>query len=896
MSTKRLSIALVAFGLFSGSVAADETYQLVKIWPEAPQGWHFFKLNGVAVDKSGNVYIGDSGNYRVKKFDPEGRLITQWGSPGQGNGQFNTICSVKVDGSGIVYVFDNDWVAAEGRIQKFSPYGHFIGVLTRKTPDADKIKYPIDLASDSRGNLLVLAVDYRPKLNLTDGVRIEKYSADGAFMSQWGAEAGSGDGQFQRPGAIAVDAEGNIYISEWDNGRVQKFDSSGKFLTKWGALWTGSREGDGIFRGGARSVAIDERGNVYVLDYNSVQKFTPGGEFLARWKTPGDQARRLAMDPHANVYVTYENSHDVIKLDPKGDVVSRWGCAGTGDGLFSLPGSVAVDSSGNTFVADLWNYRIQKFDSEGRFSSKWGSEIWFGIEGLAADDSGNLYVACGEANEVQKYNPDGRLIGRWGSGGSGDGQFQYARAIAVGLSGNVYVADRSNHRVQKFADDGRFLAKWGTKGTGDGQFTDPFFIAVDDSGNVWVGDQLAGGTHRMQKFDGDGKFLAKWTRRIMAPRGMPYIGAVAVDFSGNSYYVFEDRVEKYDCRGDLISSYGREGTGERKLGNVWGMCVGKAGCLYIAGPADPYDSSRMAVVLKAGGWIRRLDANGRLAGTWTAEGTEGLPNGPITVDRVGNVYVSYVGGIPICKLSPDGKLVAEFQIAGPREGGFSELGGVAVDSSGKIYAVDSVDVDWDYGIPSIKKFEPNGELISIWGAQETATDKFRYPARIAVDGSGNMYVTDQSSHCVHKLDAQGKYIKSWGSKGTGDGQFDTPEGITVDKSGNVYVCDRQNSRIQKFNSDGEFLTKWGKEGSRDGEFHFPAAVAVDKEGNVFVADSDNHRVQKFTANGKFLTKWGEFGEGPGQFSVPLGIAVDGDGNVYVSDSHNHRIQKFAPVR
>ena len=208
--------------------------------------------------------------------------------------------------------------------------------------------------------------------------------------------------------------------------------------------------------------------------------------------------------------------------------------------------------------------------------------------------------------------------------------------------------------------------------------------------------------------------------------------------------------------------------------------------------------------------------------------------------------------------------------------------------------MDSVDVEWGAGIPSIKEFDSDGQFITVWGVPEAAEGKIKYPALIAVDGSGHAYVTDKSSHCVHKLDAEGKYIKSWGNKGTGDGQFDTPEGIAADGSGHVYVCDRQNSRIQKFDSDGNFLAKWGKVGSGDGEFHFPAAVAVDNQGNVFVADSDNHRVQKFTADGKFLTKWGEFGEAPGQFNVPLGIAVDKEGNVYVSDSHNHRIQKFAP--
>jgi DNA-binding beta-propeller fold protein YncE len=881
MIAKKILIILVMLGLFSGSIAASEKYRLVKVWPEAPQGFHFYKPKGVAVDKSGNVYIGDSGNYRVKKFDSEGRFIAQWGSPGQKDGQFNTIGSIKVDSSGTVYVLDTDRGKWEhSRIQKFTPYGQFIGTLERTAPDADKIKLSIDVAFDDKGNVLVLAVDYKSQFNRTYGVRIEKYSKDGEFISQWGADAGSGDGQLQRPSAIDLDTKGDIYITGINNHRVQKFDSSGKFIAKWGARG----EEDGLFRGGARSIGFDKMGNIYVLDYNSVQKFTPAGEFLARWKTKGEQASRLAVDSHSNVYVTDQNSHAVAKLDPKGNVISQWGCAGIGDGLFSLPGSIAVNQSGHTIVADLWNYRIQSFDSDGKFLSHWGSEHWFAIKGLASDASGNLYVVCLGAEEVQKYDPHGKLICRWGSTGRGDGQFQYASAIAVGPSGNVYVADSDNSRVQKFTDDGKFLAKWGTEGTGDGQFNGAFFIAVDGSGNVWVGDQLGNGTHRMQKFDAKGKFLAKWTRKIMTPPSSGYCGAVTIDSFGNSYYAFESRIEKYGAMGDLISSYGKEEFINDKLESVKGICVDKAGWLYIT------DGS---------GSIRKFDADGKLADKWTAENTEGnekFPNGPITVDKAGNVYVSYWTGVSIWRLSSDGKPIVRFRIEAPsRKGHFTELGGLAVDSSGRIYAVESVDVDWEYGMPSIQKFDSNGEFITTWELPEVAGDKFKYPVQIAMDSSCNAYVTDQSSHCIHKLNARGKYIKSWGSKGTGDGQFDTPEGIAVDRSGNVYVCDRQNSRIQKFDTNGRFLAKWGKEGSADGEFHFPAAVALDKDGNVYVADSNNNRIQKFTAEGKFLTEWGEFGEAPGQLNVPLGIAVDASGNVYVSDSHNHRIQKFAPV-
>jgi tripartite motif-containing protein 71 len=879
MRAIRLLIVTMALGTFSELLQAEEAYHVVKVWPEMPLGWHFYQPFGVAVDQSGNVYVGDSGSYRIKKLDSEGRFITQWGSPGQGDGQFTTIHSVKVGRSGTVYVVDEDDRAeTRSRIQKFTPYGQFIGLFERTAPDVNKADLSIDVTEDDRGNVFVLAIDYVKKESRIRHAAIEKYSPAGEFIAQWGLDAGSGDGQLQIPMAIAVDAKGNFYIVELYNNRVQKFDPSGEFLLSWET----SRP---------RSIAVDKDGDVFVLDGRSVQKFTPEGKFLATWKTkPG--SRGIALDSDSNVYVTCMQPHNVLKFDSTGKMVSVWGSAGMEVGRFLQPGGIAADPSGHILVTDVGNLSIQRFTSEGRFVSQWGGWTDSGAWNLATDTSGNVYAACGDANEVQKFDPDGRLIRRWGSSGSGDGQFRCLSAVALSPSDDVYVIDTFNNRVQKFTSDGKFLAKWGTEGTGDGQFDEPFFIAADRSGNVWVGDQLGNGTHRMQKFDANGKFLAKWTRKITRPWATNYTGAVAVDSAGNSYYAFENRIEKYDAEGNLVRDYGQEEFAKDAIGPVRGASVDQAGCLYVTGPADPN-----AISLSASGSIRRFDADGRFVTKWTAENTdvkEPFPNGPIAVDRAGNMYTMCSGSQAIQKLSSDGKLVAEAQLAAPREGRFSNLGGVAVDGSGKVYAVNSIDVDWAWSIPSIKLFDPNGQFLTMWDVPEAARDRFKYPVQIAVDGAGNVYVTDQNTHCVHKLDAQGKYIKSWGGPGAGDGQFVMPEGIAVDGAGHVYVCDRQNSRIQKFDSDGNFLAKWGKEGSGDGEFHFPAAVAVDNEGNVFVADSDNHRIQKFTAEGKFLAKWGEFGEAPGQFNVPLGIAVDEDGNVYVSDSHNQRIQKFAP--
>jgi len=876
---RTLTLLLVGFVMFSCSISASQEYHVVKIWPEVPQGWHFYHPTGVAVDKSDNIYIGDKDNYCIKKFDSEGRFITQWGKPGAGDGQISEIMNIRVDCLGVVYVI------GVSKIQKFTASGEFIGIFERTAPDADKIKGVFDLAIDSQGNILIFAVDFRLPPYRSYGVRVEKYSPEGEFISQWGADGGSGDGQLQLPYGIAVDAKGDIYIADGANHRVQKFDSSGKFLTKWGAWgW-----GDGLFNR-PTGIAIDESGNVWVVDDFVVQKFTPDGEFLAKWETTKNGRSRIALDSQSNVYVTCEGANAVMKFDKTGKVLSEWNSTGDEDVRFSEPGSIVMHPTGHIVVADTRRNRIQRLTSEGRFVSIGGYAPYYLISGLATDSSGNLYVAWRGSDEIQKYDPKGRLICRWGSNGSDEGQFRDPVAISVGPSGNVYVADAGNNRVQKFASDGMFLAKWGTEGTGDGQFHKLFFVAADSLGNVWIGDELGNnGTHRMQKFDANGKFMAKWTKKTMTPpptRSL-YTAAVTVDSFGNSYYAFENRIEKYDTEGKLIADYGQKEFTNDKLESVRGMCVDKAGCLYIT------DRSRS---------IRKFDPHGKLASKWIAENTEGnekFPDGPITSDRTGNIYVSdsHTSGTPIWKFSSEGKLVTKFPIEPRlREDLFYWLGGVAVDESGKIFAVDHVNVDWHDGIPSIKIFDPNGQFKAMWDFRKMAEGKIKYPAFVAVDESGHLYVTDMSSHCVHKLDIQGNYIKSWGSKGTGDGQFDSPEGITVDVSGDVFVCDRQNCRIQKFNSDGTFLAKYGREGSGDGEFHFPAAVAIDKQGYIYVADSDNNRIQKFSPKGEFLTKWGDFGEQPDQFRVPLGITVDGAGNVYVSDSHNHRIQKFAPIQ
>jgi hypothetical protein len=230
-----------------------------------------------------------------------------------------------------------------------------------------------------------------------------------------------------------------------------------------------------------------------------------------------------------------------------------------------------------------------------------------------------------------------------------------------------------------------------------------------------------------------------------------------------------------------------------------------------------------------------------------------------------------------------GTFLTKWGSEGSGDGQFSGPIDVAVDGSGNVFVTDTAN-------DRIQKFTDIGTFLAKWGSSGSGDGQFSSPAGVAVDGNGNVFVTDSTDNRVQKFTGTGTFLTKWGSSGSGDGQFDVASGIAVD-SGSVFVGETFGDRIQKFTDTGTFLTKWGSSGSGDGQFSSPAGVAVDGNGNVFVADRANHRIQKFTDTGTFLAKWGSSGSGDGQFFLPFGIAVDGSGNVFVTDLNN-RVQKF----
>ena len=194
------------------------------------------------------------------------------------------------------------------------------------------------------------------------------------------------------------------------------------------------------------------------------------------------------------------------------EFLPRMGGSGTGDGQFTWPVAMVLDSNETLFISDEALHRITLLSNDGEFIGKWGEH---GSDdgqlnrpsGIAFDADENLYVVDTLNHRVQKFTKDGRFLATWGTFGDGDGEFNMPWGIALDAAGDVYIGDWRNDRIQKFTADGEFLLSFGHSGSGDGELQRPTGVAVDSDGDIYVADA---GNNRVQLFDPDGQYVEKF--------------------------------------------------------------------------------------------------------------------------------------------------------------------------------------------------------------------------------------------------------------------------------------------------------------------------------------------------------------------------------------------------
>ena len=676
------------------------------------------------------------------------------------------------------------------------------------------LRKPTSVTTDPGGLKLTMTTVYDKNTGSVIETRSPKGSGSGpagsgarvapVFASQLGSE-GTGEGQFRKALGEAFDSAENLWVADEGNDRIQEFSPSGALLKKFGSEGTGNSQFKSPW-----GIAINRStGNVYVSDHtnNRVEEFSSAGVFVRTF----------------GFGVT--NGKEEFEICTTSCVAGK---AGSGNGQFSGPLGVAVDSSGNVWVVDEHNERVEEFSETGTYLSKFGS-LGSGNGQMhepagIAISGGNLYVSEYFNSRVQEFSPKGTFINEFGTKGIGNGEFEGAENIAADpVSGNLYVDDFGNGRVEEFTPGGSFLASFGSKGSGVGQLKGPEGLAVNAAGAIYVGDTE--------------------NSRVMEWEPVPSSPVYA-------------------------SQFGSKGTGNGQFVNPHGVEIAKNGNLDVVDTSN----NRIEEFSKSGKYETQF-------GTLGAGNAQLNSPNAMAVDSKGNIWVADTGNNRIEKFNEKREFTAvfgygvsngeaKFQIctvsckaglAGSGAGQFKEPKGIAIAANGNVYVSDSANnrieefnekeefiIAFGFGVSNGEaKFETCTVSCSA-GIAGSGSGQFNLPREVAVAPNGNVWVVDFNNSRVEGFNEKDQYLLQAGSKGTGNGQFKEPSGIAIDSAGNVWITDSVNNRVQELAPSGAFLGVFGGQGTGNGQYEEPWGIAVTSTGNIYVVDAKNSRVETWS--------------------------------------------------
>jgi Ca2+-binding RTX toxin-like protein len=279
---------------------------------------------------------------------------------------------------------------------------------------------------------------------------------DYEYISEFGEFGIMTPGHFSYPQFIAVDDDGNSYVTDLGNKRIQKFSSSGEFVSSWGG--SGYLDGQFHFPSG---IAVNDN-FVYVADHDlhSIQKFSVNGTFVDQWGSFGIKDSQfkypygVTVDSENNVYVVDTGNQRIQKFTSDGEYILSFGSSGMGDGEFLTAIGIDTDNDDNVYVTDKGNRKIEKFNSTGFLVKSMpfsGLNYVFSPEGIAIDSEGKIIVVNSANNRILYLEQDDNLsLSIHEQLGPYPSTFSMLTDVALGINGNLLVVDSASHKIQSF--------------------------------------------------------------------------------------------------------------------------------------------------------------------------------------------------------------------------------------------------------------------------------------------------------------------------------------------------------------------------------------------------------------------------------------------------------------
>jgi sugar lactone lactonase YvrE len=483
--------------------------ELGETWHCADDNNLFAGPSSIAFDSDGNIFVSDTGNYRVQVFDSAGTYLAtvgvtgEWGSD---NAHLDWPRHIAIDSGDLLYVADT----GNSRVQIFNvadplaiAYVATLGVAGESGSDNSHFDWPEGVTISAT---LIYVAD-------SNNARVQIYHrTTRAYVATLGGLWGSGSYSFNWPTDVALDGAGNLYVADRDNHRVQQYNMSLIYQRTFGMTGVPYITDSQHFNGPS-GVAVSGDGSIYLTEERGMRLIKLGPEGVLMWAA-GEPGVTGWDDSHLNwpgdvdvassgqAYVADSSANRIQIFSNGGSYVETLGTGNWGTGDFDLkyPMGVAVDGSGKIYVADTYNHRVQIYDASLTYIATLGVTNTAGAdndhfswpEDVDVDEAGNIYVADGGNSRVQVFN-DGRVyvrtLGETGVPGNDFGHLGMPRAVAVDSEGLTLAADDWGPRVQVHDALGQYLTTVGNGwGTHTGDLRSPEGVAVDAWGDVYIAD------------------------------------------------------------------------------------------------------------------------------------------------------------------------------------------------------------------------------------------------------------------------------------------------------------------------------------------------------------------------------------------------------------------------